>query len=142
MASPWSPGEMLVVAGGWHEFAAPTLLRMLTDPEIAAELNGNVCAMDAAGRVASYDTRKPARDSFAERVQSRIPPGLSVIETTARLAARREFMRRHGRFNTTIFYTCAALFVLIVGCRLLLMWERARLLKEAARHQSSLEHVS
>jgi len=31
--------------------------------------------------------------------------------------------------------------VFIVGCRLLFMWERTRLLKAARREQNPLEHV-
>jgi len=140
-ASPWSPGELLVVAGGWDEFATPTLLRMLAEPETAAELSGNICAMDVDGRVAAYDTRIPARDSLAERIQGRIPHGLTVDQTKERLEAQKALRRWHGSVNTVVFYGGGFLFVFIVGCRLLFMWERTRLLKAARREQNPLEHV-
>ena len=140
-ASPWSPGELLVVAGGWDEFATPTLLRMLAEPETAAELSGNICAMDADGRVAAYDTRIPARDSLAQRIQGRIPHGLTVDQTKERLEAQKALRRWHDSVNTVVFYGGGFLFVFIVGCRLLFMWERTRLLKAARREQNPLEHV-
>ncbi|HXT40720.1 MAG TPA: cellulose biosynthesis cyclic di-GMP-binding regulatory protein BcsB [Candidatus Angelobacter sp.] len=142
MTSPWSRGELLVAAGGWREFTTPTLLRMLTAPEAASQLHGNVCAMDALGRVAAYDTRNPARDSLAERIQNSIPAGLSVEETQERLAAQMSRLRGQGRANTIVFYTCGVLFILIVGCRFLFMWERAHLLKQASVRQHSIGEIS
>ena len=143
LASPWSPDEWLAVVGGWREFATPTVLRLLTDPKVAAELHGNICAMDAGGRIAAYDTRRPARDSLAERIQSRIPPGLSAEETRARVEARKTRLRRHGRVNTVVFYGSGVVLVVIVGCRLLLMWERAHRLKQSGQeHRQPLESVS
>jgi len=135
MTSPWSRGEWLVVAGGWREFATPTLLRLLTDPALAAEMHGNICAMDDRGRVAAYDTRSPARDSLAERIKKRIPRGLSVEQTQARAEAQKARMSWHGWVNTFVFYTCGVLLGLIIGCRLLLMWERARRLKQRGQDE-------
>jgi hypothetical protein len=142
MTSPWSQGELLVVAGGWQEFATPTLLRMLTAPESAGELYGNVCAMDALGRVAAYETRSPARDSLAERIRNRIPVGLTVEETQERLEAQSSRLRGHGWTNTLVFYACGVLFVLLVGCRFLFMWEHAHLLRQVGGRRHPTEDVS
>jgi hypothetical protein len=142
-ASPWSRGEWLVMAGGWREFATPTMLRLLTDPNVAAGLRGNICAMDAGGRIAAYDTRQPAPDSLAERIQSRIPQGFTVEQTRDRTKSQKTDLGRDDRVNTAVFYGFGILLVFVVGCRLLLMWERARRLKEA-RHaeRQPLESVS
>jgi hypothetical protein len=141
--SPWSQGEWLVAAGGWHEFASPALLRLLTDPKVADDMHGNVCAMDASGRVAAYDSRSPARDSMAERIYSRIPLGLSADETRERIEAQRAHLRRHGWINTAVFYACGALVGFIVAFRVVLMWERAYLLRQNGREQAQpLESAS
>jgi len=135
MRSPWSHGEWLVAAGSWHEFATPTLLRLLTDPKITGELHGNICALDDSGRLAAYDSRSPAPDSLAERIHSRIPTGLSADETRERVGAQKEHLRRHGWINTVVFYACGLVFGLIVGCRLLLMWERTYFAKKQGQEE-------
>ena len=56
-------------------------------------------------------------------------------------SSQKALRRWHGSVNTVVFYGCGFLFVFIVGCRLLFMWERTRLLKAARREQNPLEHV-
>jgi hypothetical protein len=143
LGSPWSPGEWLAVAGGWNAFATAPLMQLLTDPEVTAELHGNICALDDGGRLAAYESRGPARDSLAERIHSRIPSGLSTDETRLRAEAQQVRLRWHGWVNNAIFYTCGILFGLVVGCRVLLMWERTQLFKKTGREESrALEVVS
>src|SRR5437762_11884948 len=88
--------------------------------------------MDAGGRVAAYDSRRPSRYSLAERIRSRIPLGLSVEETRGRVNAEVAHLRRHGSINAVLFYASGVVFALIVGFRVLLMWERTYLQKRPA----------
>jgi len=135
MRSPWSQSEWLVAAGSWHDFASPTLLSLLTDAKIAGELHGNICALDADGRLAAYDSRSPAPDSLAERIHSRIPTGLSAEETRERVEAQKAQQRLQGWINAVVSYACGVVFALIVGCRVLLMWERTYLQKQPGRKE-------
>jgi len=124
-----------VAAGSWHDFDSPTLLSLLTDAKIAGELHGNICALDADGRLASYDSRSPAPDSLAERIHSRIPTGLSAEETRERVEEQKAQQRLQGWINGVVSYACGVVFALIVGCRVLLMWERTYLQKQPGREE-------
>jgi hypothetical protein len=95
---------------------------------------GNLCAIDANGRAASYDTRQPSAESFAERIQRRIPASLSVADTNLRLHEEELRAQQSARFNRLMMYACGILLLLCVGVRLVLLWDRER-----SRRKSMLE---
>lgn len=66
--SPWSKGNVAVVAGGWNAWATPTLQRLLTDPVVLSRLAGNLAAVDVKGRVVAYNTNKSQQESFSDRI--------------------------------------------------------------------------
>jgi hypothetical protein len=132
--SPWSVEETMLVAGGWRDFATPGLKLLLVEAAPAGVMFGNLCAIDANGRAASYDTRQPSAESFAERIQRRIPAGLSVADTNLRLLEEELRAQQSARFNRLMMYACGILLLLFVGVRLVLLWDRER-----SRRKSILE---
>jgi len=136
LPSPWSGDETVVAAGGWHNFSTPTLERMLTEAAASGKLFGNLAAMDAAGRIAAYDTRKISPECFAERVHRQIPLGLSVEETSRRLSADEVRSRRTARLNNLILYFAAGLLLFLVLCRIALHWDQERRRKKSLREEN------
>ncbi|HEY2952383.1 MAG TPA: cellulose biosynthesis cyclic di-GMP-binding regulatory protein BcsB [Verrucomicrobiae bacterium] len=126
LSSPWSGDETLVVAGGWHEFATPTLKRILTDDATTAPLSGNICVMDSAGRAATYDLHLAFQESLAERIQRKIPLGHSMEETKLVLSDQDVRARRNRHSNIILFYVCSGLLLLVVSSRAFFLWERVR----------------
>ena len=106
-------------------------LSMLVDPASPGVLAGNLAAMDPLGRFAAYDLRHIWSESFAERVQRRIPPGVGLEETRRRLAQQEATLNRAQRWNTRVSIFSAAGCVLLIALRLILMWQQTRLRKAA-----------
>src|SRR5262249_31046553 len=131
LRSPWSQGDALVVAGGWKDYATPALKRMLLDPESLGELHGSLGAMDELGRGAAYDLRRVSTESFAELIQRRIAPGLTVEETARRVAAEQARQDATRRWNWILSWVFGSLLSLLVLGRLWLTWERTRLGKKS-----------
>ncbi len=137
LRSPWSKNDWLVAAGGWHGFAIDSLKRMFTDPESSANLTGHLCALDGAGRTASYDLRS-STESFAERLHRMVPPGVSAGETQRQLDAQMERAFLSTRVNQLIFLSVGALLLTLIGARLVLSWDRARRRQRALRNEAPL----
>jgi hypothetical protein len=121
MPSPWSDGHTLVLAGGWNDYAIPSMKRLLLDPSSPGQLYGQLGAMDILGRTAAYDRWTMSPDSFAERVLLQIPSGLSSSESHRRVAARDARIAVGHRWNWITFWTSGVLLVVLVLARLLLM---------------------
>ena len=138
LRSPWSQNDWLVAAGGWQGFASDSLKRMFTDPETAANLTGHLCALDGAGRTASYDQRRSSTESFAERLHRMVPPGVSVGETQRQLDVQMERAFYSARINQLLFLSVGALLLALIGARLLLSWDRARRRQRALRDEVPL----
>jgi Bacterial cellulose synthase subunit len=136
--SPWSVEETMVVAGGWRSFAVPALKRLFAQAAQAGQLYGNLCALDANGRSAAYDTRRPSRKSFAERLLAQMPPGLSVDVTNQKLALQNAGAEQSAHLNTVIVYGFVGVLLLSVCIRLLLLWERERSRKKSMQPESPL----
>lgn len=130
MPSPWSDGDTLVLAGGWKDYATPAMSRLL-DPASPEPLRGNVAAIDALGRVANYDLRKIEMESFAERVQRQIPPGLTAEESLHHISILEARSASARRWNHLTFYVCGSLLLMLVLGRLGFMWEQARLRRKS-----------
>jgi hypothetical protein len=135
IASPWSKDDVTLVAGGWETLAGPSLKSMIIDPQAPSKIYGNVSAMDEAGRVAAYDTLRPASDALGERIETFVPRGVSVEETNLRLNELKERKNGSRQINGTVFYGFGALVIFFIALRLLLVWERARSREEALRHE-------
>jgi hypothetical protein len=138
LPSPWSAEETLVAGGGWKHFAAPTVKQMITEAAPSGKVYGNLCAMDAAGRTAAYDTRRPSVESFAERIQRRMPLGVGAEETARRAAEEESRIGRSGLWNEVVFYVGGALLLLLVGVRVLLAWDRERSRRRTMRGEKPL----
>ncbi len=134
--SPWSVEETMLVAGGWRDFATPALKQLLVQAAPAGVMFGNLCAMDANGRAAAYDTRQPSAESFAERIQRRIPAGLSVAETNLRLHDQELRGQQSARVNRLMMYACGVLLLLFVGVRLALLWDRERSRRKSMQEEN------
>jgi Bacterial cellulose synthase subunit len=133
LASPWSSEETLVTVGGWKDFASPTVKRMVMEAAPGGRLYGNLAAMDATGRTVTYDTRRPSVESFAERIQRRMPVGLGREETERKLRQEEKRARESALWNDLVFYFVGALLLFFVALRLLLLWERERSRKKSTR---------
>jgi hypothetical protein len=134
LSSPWSGDETLVVAGGWHEFATPTLRRMLTDDPTTTQMSGDIFIMDSAGRAANYDLHVAFQESLSERIQRKIPLGHSVEETKLALVDQITQARRNSHSNSILFYVCSGVLLLVVASRAFFLWERVRQ-RNALRHE-------
>jgi hypothetical protein len=104
LPSPWSSSETLVAVGGWTDFAAPALKKMLTEAPAQGKFFGNLCAMDASGRTAAYDTRRASAEPFAEHLQRKIAPGVSVAETNQRLQREATRSQKVARANNLVLF--------------------------------------
>ena len=138
LPSPWSGEETLVTVGGWKDFSSPTVKVMLTEAASSGRLYGDLSAMDAAGRITTYDSGRPSADSFAERLQKRMPSGLSSEETVRQLKERDRHVRRSGYWNDRVFYWVGALLLFCVAIRLLLLWDRDQSRKKSMRGEKPL----
>lgn len=138
LASPWSGEDPLLVAGGWRGFTLPALPEMFRHGAPAGRLFGNLCAMDTFGRTASYDTRQPLRESFAERLKRRLAAGLNVQETNQRLREDEARALQSARLNRRIFQATALTLLALVLLRVFLHWRRSRGRRKALRHEKPL----
>lgn len=126
IASPWDEQERLFVIGGWQGFSVPEVKRLFTEAAPSGQLFGNIAAMDSQGRVAAYDTRRPGTESFAERLNRVIPPGVNAADSTTGLVQYKQRVDRSKQWNRIVFYSGLGLMTLLVAARLALMWDRAR----------------
>jgi hypothetical protein len=102
------------------------------DETLVPSLAGNLAAVDALGRTASYDLHTVALESFAERVQRRIPRNLGWEETRRHLSDQAGQAEQVSRSNHRTIWTGGLLVILITGARGYLLWERARASSAAA----------
>jgi hypothetical protein len=102
----------------------PALQRLFTDQQARPTAPGDLCAIDAQGRTASYDSGRILPESFADRIQRHIPRGLSVEATRARLAeATANGHHANGR-NWRILLAAGSPLLLVVVARLVMQWDR------------------
>ncbi len=124
LPSPWASGEKLVVAGSWQDYATPAVKRLLCE-FASGELRGDLAAHWPSGLVVSYDSKNPS-PSFADSIarpqagEPAMPMPMTLPEVTALLPSPRSS-------NAIQFYVCGVVLILLVGARLLLMWEQARI---------------
>ena len=137
LPSPWSRSNVVVLVGGMRIFTSPGVSRLLFDPAVPARLAGSLCAIDDGGRVASYDLRQVAAESFAERLHRTIPPGTSREETEKRVAGQSRLRVESQNWNGRLSLICAAILGLLVAARLYLMWQQVRV-----RRQTLDEEIS
>ncbi|MCI0745044.1 MAG: cellulose biosynthesis cyclic di-GMP-binding regulatory protein BcsB [Verrucomicrobia subdivision 3 bacterium] len=133
LPAPWGTNEWLVTAGGWTNLDPATVKALVIHEAARGRLHGNMAAMDHLGRLASYESRKPAVQSFAQTVKEIIPRGLDVAQTQAHLrkiAARRERSRRLNRF--LVWFGGVVVLGVILG-RVTLEWDRDRRRRSAQR---------
>jgi hypothetical protein len=138
LPSPWSKEETLVTVGGWKSFATPAVKQMITEAAPAGRVYGNLCAMDAAGRTAAYDTRRPSVESFAERIQRRMPLGLGLDETVRKFNAEEARVKKSARWNELVLYVTGGVLLFFVAIRVLLLWDRDRARKKSMRGEKPL----
>jgi hypothetical protein len=99
LPSPWRKGEMFAVVGGLTGFGGEDALSMLTEPDVGAQLAGNVSALDSEGRVVNYDTRLAGSESLADVWRQTLHSGLSAEEIRARREAKEARVVEATQFN-------------------------------------------
>ncbi|HXG49212.1 MAG TPA: cellulose biosynthesis cyclic di-GMP-binding regulatory protein BcsB, partial [Methylomirabilota bacterium] len=119
--SPWSPGDKVVLAGGWQWFSSPGMRRLLFDPDTPGKLPGDLGAIDGEGRAVGYNIRDVAADSFAERLRRRMPLGLNAAETDHRTKVSRAWSEASLAFNHRMSQVCGGVVLLLVLARLALV---------------------
>jgi hypothetical protein len=72
---------------------------MLTDPELGAQLAGNVSALDPEGRVVNYDTRLAGGDALADVLHHTFLGNLSAEEIRARQEDKQNRVEGATEFN-------------------------------------------
>lgn len=118
--------------------ASPTLKQMFFQAANAGQLFGNLSAFDASGRSASYDTHRASLESFAERLQTRMPVGLSAELTNQKLAEQNTGAEKSARLNSLILYGFGGLLALFICIRPLLLWDRERSRRKSMHLESPL----
>jgi hypothetical protein len=131
--APWSPGEKMLVAGGWETFAVPALIELLTDGDSTGGLSGVICAKDTSGRWATYDPRRFPRESLAECLLRNIPQGLTVEETFFEQFRLKAKARSWGQVDFAISVWMGVFLLLLAGGRIWLLWERTRIQTQLSR---------
>ena len=124
--SPWSNEDKLIAAGGFQTFALPALHRMMHDEKSAGKKYGVVSAMDAQGRWMGYDPAK-GTEPLVDAFMNRIPAGLSLEQTLQRERERESRSRWLYQFNFAVMVWTGVLLLLLIACRVWLMWERMHL---------------
>jgi hypothetical protein len=99
MPSPWRKGELFAVVGGLTGYGGDDALAMLTDPDLGAQLAGNISAVDPEGRVVNYDTRLAGRESLAGVLRQTLDGRLSAAEIRARKEERQNNLEGASEFN-------------------------------------------
>jgi len=131
MRAPWSDNEWLVTVGGWRDVDLATAKGFVTRAAVEGKIYGNMAATDAQGRFTAHESRRPALESFAQRLRRELPRGLT-LEGTARRLAEADVRRGQSLFINRFLIWFVGIFIgLIVLGRLLLVWERARHYKES-----------
>jgi hypothetical protein len=138
LPSPWTSNEVVVAAGSWGTFAVPALHRLFTDPQIRHHLQGDLCAVDAQGRAASYDSRRILPESFADRIQRHIPRGLDAEGTRLKLSEAEANGHRSNGMSQLLLGISGSLLSLVVVARLGLQWDRSRRQRRAFLEDPSL----
>jgi hypothetical protein len=99
MPSPWRKGEIFAVVGGLTGPGGDAALALLTEPELGAQLAGNVAALDPEGRVVNYDTRLSGGESLADVLRQTLHGNLSAAEIRARREERQGKVEDASEFN-------------------------------------------
>lgn len=99
MPSPWRKGELFAVVGGLTGYGGDDALAMLTDPELGAQLAGNIAAVDPDGRVVNYDTRLAGRESLADALRQTLNSNLSAADIRARREEQQNKVEGAAEFN-------------------------------------------
>ena len=99
LASPWQKGEIFAVVGGLTGYGGEDALGMLTEPEVGAQLAGNVSALDPEGRVVNYDTRLAGGDALADVLRDTFLGNLSAEEIRARQEDKQNRVEGATEFN-------------------------------------------
>jgi hypothetical protein len=99
MPSPWRKGELFAVIGGLTGYGGDDALAMLTDPELGAQLAGNISAVDPEGRVVNYDTRLAGRESLADVLRQTLDGSLSAADIRARREEQQNKLEGASEFN-------------------------------------------
>lgn len=131
MPSPWSSTNLLVLIGGWRDYAIPATEQLLLSPATPPKLGGNLAAIDVLGRATSYELRHVASESFAERLRRMIPAGVGREETAKRTAAHESRRVSSQQWNRTLSAICGAILLLLVAARLILVGHQSRLRRRA-----------
>ena len=99
MPSPWRKGEIFAVVGGLTGPGGDAALALLTEPELGAQLAGNVAALDPEGRVVNYDTRLAGGESLADVLRETLHSNLSAADIRARREERQGKVEDASEFN-------------------------------------------
>lgn len=125
MPSPWSAEDTLVLVGGWKDYATPAARRLLLDPATVSGLRGELGAVDVLGRSVGYQL-SGEKESFAEKLQSRVQAGLSAEASSRHVVALDERLAAAHRWNWILFYGFGGLLVALVLARLWLSQQHTR----------------
>jgi hypothetical protein len=126
VASPWNKHEFALIGGGWQSSAGQALLQIFTNAAPAGRLFGNLCAVDALGRVVAFDTRRPSNESLADRIRTHIPRDTTASETLGRLDKQESLSARSAYLNRIVFYSGLSLMLLLIAARVVLTWHNIR----------------
>jgi hypothetical protein len=99
LASPWQKSETFAVVGGLTGYGGDDVFLMLTEPELGAQLAGNVSALDPEGRVVNYDTRQGGGDALADVLRDTFLGNLSAEDLRARQEEKENRLEGASEFN-------------------------------------------
>ena len=99
LASPWQKSEIFAVVGGLTGYGGDDAFLMLTEPELGAQLAGNVSALDPEGRVVNYDTRLGGGDALADVLRDTFLGNLSAEDLRARQEEKENRLEGASEFN-------------------------------------------
>jgi hypothetical protein len=131
MRAPWKDDEWVVGIGGWRDLDLATTRTLTSRAAVEGKIYGNMAAVDAQGRFTAHESRRPANVYFAQRLKQDLPTGLTLEETSRRLAEAESRRVQSLVVNRFLAWFVGIFIGLIVLGRLLLLWERARHYKES-----------
>jgi hypothetical protein len=126
MPSPWSKDAIYATVGGIQGYGGEAAVDMLTDPSTASKLSGTVAAIDAEGRVATYDVRVLEELALSERLRQGLAHGLSSDDALTQGERDLEDARIAGMQNIWIASGVLGALGALFAVQRVAVWRRRR----------------
>lgn len=126
MPSPWSKDAVYATVGGIEGYGGAAAIDMLTDPATGGKLSGTVAAVDAEGRVATYDVRVLEELALSDKLRRGLARGLTSDDALTQGERESENARVAGMQNIWIAGGVMGALGALFAVQRIAVWRRRR----------------